>query len=52
VGETINILEGQASLRRVKLVLKAECNEVQVNLDTMRTQQILLNLISNAIKFS
>ena len=48
----MNILQGQASLRGIKLAFKPECSELKVSLDTMRTQQIMLNLISNAIKFS
>ena len=45
-------MEGQAKVRGIKLLFYFNQNDVHLKLDQMRTIQILLNLISNAIKFS
>lgn len=34
------------------LIGEVECSCMQVNLDGMRTKQILINLVSNAIKYT
>lgn len=52
MSETVDILQGQASLRGIKINFKTESSEAWLMLDAMRIQQILLNLLSNAIKFS
>ena len=45
-------MEGQARVRGIKLNKKYKGTDVELQIDQMRTIQILLNLISNAIKFS
>lgn len=45
-------MEGQARTKSIKLVKKFHGIDVDLQIDQMRTIQILLNLISNAIKFS
>ena len=50
--DTVKIMEGQARVRGIKLIFEFKQDDVQLDLDQMRTVQILLNLISNAIKFS
>jgi signal transduction histidine kinase len=36
----------------VKLKLEADIPEIRVKIDKMRTQQVFIKLVSNAIKFS
>jgi len=45
-------MEGQARLKAVKIIRKFDGPDIELQIDQMRTIQILLNLISNAIKFS
>lgn len=45
-------MQGQASIRGIKLRTKFNGANVELQIDQLRTIQILLNLISNAIKFS
>ena len=45
-------MEGQARLKAIKLNRKFDSSDIELQIDQMRTIQILLNLISNAIKFS
>ena len=45
-------MQGQARIRGIKLNRKFHDSDVELQIDQMRTIQILLNLISNAIKFS
>ena len=45
-------MEQQARLRAIKLKRKFNSSDIELQIDQMRTIQILLNLISNAIKFS
>jgi two-component system sensor histidine kinase EvgS len=52
VSETVAILQGQASLKNIEIKVNDDLNGKILNIDSLRTQQILINLISNAIKFS
>ena len=50
--DVISIMQGQARLRAIRIALKFTGKDIVLQIDQMRTIQILLNLISNAIKFS
>lgn len=50
--ETIKILTSQANFQKTKLEYVGPINGHFVKIDKLRVQQILINLISNAIKFS
>lgn len=50
--DAVTISSGQAHLRSIKLNRKFKGSDIELQIDKMRTIQILLNLISNAIKFS
>ncbi|OLS62289.1 transporter substrate-binding domain-containing protein [Pseudomonas putida] len=53
VESTVRLFEGQARQKRLQLKLDMEGHgPVQVLLDPLRFQQVLSNLISNAIKFT
>ena len=45
-------MEGQAKVRGLTLNFSFKQKDIRLQLDQMRTIQILLNLISNAVKFS
>jgi signal transduction histidine kinase len=45
-------MEGQARTKDIKLIRVFKGKDITLQMDQMRTIQILLNLISNAIKFS
>ena len=50
--EVVKILEAQAALQDIKFEVSLPQKETTVLLDQLRLQQVILNLISNAIKFS
>jgi len=52
VQPIIDIFSASAESQNVKLKLEANIPEIRVKVDKMRTQQIFINLVSNAIKFS
>ena len=52
VEDTVNIMKGQASLKQIQLISIFDQEDVSVKIDRMRSLQILLNLISNSLKFS
>ena len=52
VEETSQILQGQASLKNVKIETTPDYAGMPLLIDEMRIQQVLLNLLTNAIKFS
>jgi signal transduction histidine kinase len=52
VNETVNLLKTQAAIKKVKLHVNSDVKHEVCSFDMMRTQQILINLLTNAIKFS
>lgn len=46
------ILEGNAYYKQVKIKYEIGKKKPLLNIDTMRLQQIIINLVMNAIKFS
>ena len=45
-------MKGQASLKQIQLISIFDQDDLTVKIDRMRSLQILLNLISNSLKFS
>ena len=52
ITNATSIMKAQAMLRNIKIGVGFKCNDLMLDIDNMRTTQILFNLISNAIKFS
>ena len=52
IEDVILIMKDQAKLKTVKLKFYPLPSETMVRLDMQRTQQVMINLISNAVKFS
>ena len=52
VEETVDILRSQALSKNVKLKVDCDLKQEVCRFDRMRVQQILINLLTNAIKFS
>jgi signal transduction histidine kinase len=52
VEDCVEMLLGDAGHKKVKLDVKFDVPDHQVEIDATRVQQILLNLVSNAIKYS
>jgi signal transduction histidine kinase len=45
-------MKGQATLKQIQLISIFDQDDLSVKIDRMRSLQILLNLISNSLKFS
>lgn len=52
LDDAVNIMKGQASLKQIQILCIFDREDVTLKMDRMRTLQILLNLISNSLKFS
>jgi signal transduction histidine kinase len=52
IVKTISVLKAQAQLNSISLEYMGPQHGEVVKIDKMRIQQILFNLVSNAIKFS
>lgn len=52
LDDAVNTMKGQASLKQIQLLCIFTREDVTLKIDRMRTLQILLNLISNSLKFS
>jgi len=50
--KTINFLQPQASAKGIKILPQISTLDIILNSDEVRVEQVLLNLMSNAIKFS
>ncbi len=52
IKDTVASFEGQCNAKNIKIKLSHEDKDYQVNADQVRIQQVVYNLIDNAIKFS
>lgn len=52
VADAVGSVEGDATARDIRLVLRAHADRTQVIGDMMRLQQIVWNVLRNAVKFS
>ncbi len=48
----IDIFKPQADLKEIKIILLNSSKEVLVKLDKLRISQVIINLLSNALKYS
>ncbi len=51
IKQSVSLIEFQAKKKKIKLILNIEKNIPHLNLDPVRLQQVLLNLLANAVKF-
>ncbi|MDZ5472003.1 ATP-binding protein [Bacillus sp. 31A1R] len=49
IHEVITLLESQANLKNVELLLNYDCKNILLNCDRSRIKQVFINLIKNAI---
>jgi len=52
IRNVVQLLQRQAELQKTKIVFNPLQKEVIAQIDLMRTQQIVINLLTNALKFS
>ena len=52
VKETVDLLKSIADNKHIKLKFDSDLKQEHFQFDQIRTQQILINLLTNAIKFS
>lgn len=52
IKQTVDLLNFQARTKNVEIFYHGFIDDKQVQIDKMRCQQILINLLQNAIKFS
>lgn len=52
ISDAVDILRGQAKLQGVEISLETLPREIYVKMDYLRVQQVIINLVSNAIKFT
>jgi two-component system, NarL family, sensor histidine kinase BarA len=52
INNVVEILQRQAELQKITIEFEPLKTEVIVSIDMMRTQQIIINLLTNALKFS
>lgn len=52
IKAVVDIFFLQAKLQKVKIKFVPLTDEVSIKLDVLRAQQVVINLISNALKFS
>ena len=52
IKQIVEILNEQAFMQEVKIRLTPLPEEVNLELDLLRMQQVMINLLSNALKFS
>ena len=52
ISNIVDILQLQAQFKKVKIEFEKLHEEIVLELDLLRLQQVVINLISNAVKFS
>jgi signal transduction histidine kinase len=52
IADVVDILKFKAEQKGILLIGEVDCPCEQVYLDGMRTKQIIINLVSNAIKYT
>lgn len=52
VGEVIDLVGPQADAREVTVIADPSCSQAWVRADVQRIKQVLLNLVSNAVKYN
>ena len=52
IKATLNILIGQAELQKVEIKCNLVARDYTVRLDLVRFQQVIINLLTNALKYS
>jgi len=52
IKATLNIMIGQAEIQKVKIKCNLVPRDYTVRLDSVRFQQVIINLLTNALKYS
>jgi len=52
IDNVVQILQRQAELQKITIEFEPLATEVIASIDMMRTQQVIINLLTNALKFS